>query len=97
MSKKNHYHCKTCKYTATAIGGPSEDFISYLETRFCPDCKSIIDVPTKFKAEAYIGGDPDYREPKILKQCPVCFSTNVEEWDEKHSCPKCANPMILNP
>jgi hypothetical protein len=95
--KKNkfHYYCDKCRYEAMVIGEPAEDFISYLETRLCLDCQSIVDVPIKFKATAYIGGDPGFREHRIENQCPDCYSTNVEEWDENHSCPKCATPMNI--
>ncbi len=93
MSEKIQYLCEACKYSATVFGGPSEDFISFLETRLCLDCKSIVDVPIEFKATAYIGGDADFKIQRIENQCPECFSTNVQPWDEEHSCPKCGTAM----
>jgi len=52
-----------------------------------------VEVPVKFKAEAYIGGDPDFREPRVENQCPECSGTKIQPWDAKHPCPKCGEHM----
>ena len=93
ISNTSKYKCNACGYSAQVHHGQVETFIAYVETKHCLGCKSLVEVPVKFKAEAYIGGDPDFKEPHIENQCPECRGTNVQKWDLGDGCPKCGECM----
>ena len=93
LSDSLKFKCNACGYSAEVHHGQAETFIAYEETKHCLGCKSLVEVPVKFKAEAYIGGDPDFREPRVENQCPECSGTKIQPWDAKHPCPKCGEHM----
>ena len=42
-----------------------------------------------------IGGEDEgaSHEHRYLDECPDCSSKNTQDWDAKHSCPKCGECM----
>ena len=93
LSNTLKYKCNACGYSADVHDTQVETFFAYVETKHCLDCKSLVEVPVKFKAEAYIGGDADFKMNPVENKCPECFGTNVQPWDAKHPCPKCGEHM----
>ena len=68
-----------------------------VETKHCLGCKSLVPVAIKRHAASMIGGDGGGRTRTCLSigSCPDCSSTNVVEWDAKHSCPKCGEHLTM--
>ncbi len=69
--------------------GQTETFFAFVETKHCPECKSLVETPVEFKAVAYIGGDPDFKQNPTINQCPECWGTNAVQWNVDDGCPKC--------
>ena len=86
------FQCNDCGYEAELSGGRDCGFIAVVHTMTCHNCNELVDVV--IGAYGKEGKTEDTEINKALGLCPKCKGSDVSQWDENKSCPKCDGKMI---
>jgi Zn finger protein HypA/HybF involved in hydrogenase expression len=90
MGISQEFRCEACGMTAEVAGGPSGIKAGETDTRFCPTCRTLVDVMTTWRS-----GMPADRHRGGLNECPTCNSTQLTPWRQGQPCPVCGGKMTM--
>ncbi len=83
MGRLSTFTCKKCGLSATVGGGPDSGMIVRTETRFCTNCRRLVDVTTATLKK----GMTEFQDTP--GRCPRCRADAAQVWNFGEPCPQC--------
>jgi hypothetical protein len=89
------YICTKCEHAFESSDGKNRGFLVEVQSMTCGDCRDVANVVIR-RSESVRGMVP----AQFLERdgrCPECDGTHLTPWDSSKPCPRCGEPVVVDP
>ena len=89
MGISRHFECQHCGLAAAVSGGNDAGKMTRTQTRYCPECETLVDVCTGL--HDHVEEQPHHR--RGYDRCPDCRRVVSIAWSDGTPCPRCGGEI----